>query len=51
MDKFNRLSSDCTAIIVGKKASIDGSTIIARDEDAHTAINTKKFVVVPLPRL
>ena len=47
MDKFNRLSSDCTAIIVGKKASIDGSTIIARDEDAHTAINTKKFVVVP----
>ena len=47
MGKFNRLSSDCTAIIVGKKASIDGSTIIARDEDAHTAINTKKFVVVP----
>lgn len=47
MEKFNRLSSDCTAIIVGKKASIDGSTIIARDEDAHTAINTKKFVVIP----
>lgn len=39
--------SSCTAIIVGKKATIDGSTIIARDEDDHTAINTKKFVVVP----
>ena len=26
-------TSSCTAILVGKKASIDGSTMIARDED------------------
>ncbi|GFZ26774.1 C69 family dipeptidase [Lactobacillus corticis] len=38
---------NCTAILVGKKASLDNSTIIARDEDAHGAINEKTFVVRP----
>lgn len=36
----------CTTVLVGKNASTDGSTMIARDEDAHTAW-TKRFVVHP----
>lgn len=40
-------TSSCTAILVGKKASIDGSTMIARDEDGYSGINPKKFVVNP----
>ncbi|MDO5717792.1 MAG: C69 family dipeptidase [Tissierellia bacterium] len=36
---------ECTTVIVGKKASIDGSIIIARNEDYHGPINPKKFVV------
>ncbi|MFD1124500.1 C69 family dipeptidase [Lentilactobacillus raoultii] len=38
--------SSCTTILVGKDASYDGSTIIARNEDAGVAVNPKKFVVV-----
>lgn len=38
--------STCTTILVGKNASYDGSTIIARNEDAGVAVNPKKFVVV-----
>ena len=30
---MNKSKDNCTAMIVGKKATIDGSTIIARDED------------------
>ncbi|ANK58847.1 MULTISPECIES: C69 family dipeptidase [Loigolactobacillus] len=37
--------SSCTAILVGKKASLDGSTMIARNEDGYGPINPKKFVV------
>lgn len=37
----------CTTILVGKKASYDGSTMIARNEDSGFGIFTeKKFVVV-----
>lgn len=36
----------CTTVLVGKDATVDGSTIIARNEDAKTAW-TKRFVVVP----
>lgn len=37
----------CTTILVGKKASLDGSTIIARNEDSgSTEFNPKKFKVV-----
>ncbi len=38
----------CTTILVGKKASYDGSTIIARNDDAGSAnhFTAKKFVIV-----
>ena len=37
----------CTTILVGKDASYDGSTIIARNEDsANDEFNPKKFVAV-----
>lgn len=36
---------ECTTVIVGKKASIDGSIMIARNEDYHGPINPKRFVV------
>ncbi|MDF7638351.1 C69 family dipeptidase [Lactobacillus sp. ESL0791] len=38
---------NCTAILVGKDATIDGSTIIARDEDGYGGINEKVFVLNP----
>ncbi|APX71773.1 C69 family dipeptidase [Companilactobacillus allii] len=38
-------SSDCTEILVGKGASMDGSTIVARNEDGYGPINPIKFVV------
>ena len=36
----------CTTILVGKKATIDGSTIIARQEDYGQALNPQRFTVV-----
>ena len=36
----------CTTILAGKKATADGSTLIARNEDFSTAFNPKRFVVV-----
>lgn len=36
----------CTTILVGKKATADGSTIISRNEDFMTAFNPKQFRVV-----
>lgn len=39
--------SSCTAMLVGKNATIDGSTIIARDEDAEDGVNPKTFKVFP----
>ena len=37
----------CTTILVGKKASYDGSTMIARNDDSPSgAYMPKKFVVV-----
>lgn len=38
---------NCTAILVGKNATLDGSTMIARDEDGYGGINEKLFVVNP----
>ena len=29
--------SSCTSILIGKKASLDGSVIIGRNEDSRTA--------------
>lgn len=39
--------SSCTAMLVGKDATIDGSTIIARDEDGEDGVNPKTFKVFP----
>ena len=37
----------CTTILVGKKASYDGSTMIARNDDSGSGhFTAKKFVVV-----
>ena len=37
----------CTTLLVGKDASYDGSTIVARNEDSgSTEFNPKRFVVV-----
>ncbi len=41
-----RYKGSCTTILVGKKASIDGSTMIARNEDGAEALNPEKFVYV-----
>jgi dipeptidase len=35
---------NCTAMLVGKNASLDGSTMIARDEDGYGGINEKIYV-------
>ena len=42
----NRSSDSCTTILVGKDASYDGSTIVARTEDSQNGVFTpKKFIV------
>ncbi len=41
-----RIKGSCTTVLVGKKASIDGSTIIARNEDGAAPLNPEKFVFV-----
>jgi Dipeptidase len=38
-------SSDCTEILVAKGATMDGSTIVARNEDGYGPINPIKFIV------
>lgn len=42
-----RKFGSCTTMLVGKKASIDGSTMIARNEDSGTANkNPQRFIVM-----
>lgn len=41
-----RITGSCTTILVGKQASIDGSTMIARNDDGHEALDPQKFVLV-----
>ena len=42
-----RKEGSCTTILVGKNASIDGSTMIARNEDSGSASsNPQRFVVI-----
>ena len=36
----------CTTVIVGKKASLNGKNIIARNEDSHETTNPKRFEFV-----
>ena len=40
------IKGSCTTILVGKKASIDGSTMISRNDDGHEALDPQRFVVV-----
>ena len=42
---MNQSRSSCTTLIVGKKASIDGTLMIARNEDHHDTIDPKIFTV------
>ena len=45
--RIKHASDSCTTILVGKKASYDGSTIVARTEDSQNGVFTpKKFIVV-----
>ena len=37
--------SACTSVMVGKKASLNGSTFIARNEDRLVAIYPKRFLI------
>lgn len=41
-----RKHGSCTTILVGKNASIDGSTIIARNEDGNAPLELQKFIYV-----
>ncbi|AKP67948.1 C69 family dipeptidase [Companilactobacillus ginsenosidimutans] len=43
----NHLEDACTSILVGKNASIDGSTMIARNDDTFDPINPQNFVMHP----
>ncbi|WP_439425522.1 C69 family dipeptidase [Oenococcus alcoholitolerans] len=44
---IQKVLSSCTTILVGKKASYDGSTIVARTEDSgNGTFEAKKFIVV-----
>lgn len=44
---MNKNELACTTMLVGKKASIDGSTMIARNEDYPKPIGPIEFKVVP----
>lgn len=43
---MTRKSASCTTMLVGKNASLDGSTLIARNEDAGAVSLPQKFVVI-----
>ncbi|WP_099974213.1 C69 family dipeptidase [Lactobacillus terrae] len=45
--KKNHLDDACTTILVGKNASIDGSTMIARNDDTFLAVSPHSFVMNP----
>lgn len=46
IELLKRKKGSCTTILVGKKATIDGSTMIARNEDGAGPLNPQRFVVV-----
>lgn len=41
-----KVQGSCTTVLVGKDASIDGSTIISRNDDGHEALDPQRFTVV-----
>ena len=45
MKKKKKFSS-CTAILVGKNATFDGSTMMARDEDIYEYFNPKRHIII-----
>ncbi|MFC6323893.1 C69 family dipeptidase [Companilactobacillus baiquanensis] len=45
--KKNHLDDACTTILVGKNASLDGSTMIARNDDTFLAVSPHNFVLNP----
>jgi len=47
---FPALAESCTTIIVGKEATVDGSIIIARNEDAGGAAEPQDMAIIPARR-
>ncbi|EHJ56985.1 hypothetical protein HMPREF9318_00034 [Streptococcus urinalis FB127-CNA-2] len=45
----NKIQDSCTTILVGKKASYDGSTLVARTEDSQSGDFTPKHFLVIKP--
>lgn len=43
---IKRKKGSCTTILVGKNASIDGSTIVARNDDGYEDLDPQSFVIV-----
>ncbi|KRN79805.1 C69 family dipeptidase [Ligilactobacillus acidipiscis] len=43
---MDKIISSCTTILAGKKATIDGSTLVARTEDHSDDAEPQKFIVV-----
>ena len=41
------MESACTTILVGKKASLDGSTMIARNDDTFMPLTPQRFYMNP----
>ncbi|GBG97389.1 C69 family dipeptidase [Lactococcus termiticola] len=41
-----RPKGSCTTVLAGKNATLDGSTLIARNDDGHEALDAQRFVVV-----
>ena len=44
--KLKKRISSCTTILVGKNATFDGSTMMARDEDILQDFNPKKHIII-----
>ncbi|AIG65477.1 C69 family dipeptidase [Weissella tructae] len=47
VDDYKQHKKTCTTLLVGKEISVDGSTLIARNEDGGEQPNPQKFVVIP----
>jgi len=47
MTKVAKHLSACTSVLVGKAATVDGSTLIARNDDTFLALTPQRFYVHP----
>lgn len=43
---IKNMGKSCTTILAGKKATLNGATLISRNEDGHDDLNPQKFVIV-----